>query len=334
MDEERRTGLSGPTPGADRRTAPGGTSGEPSAEADPRARVRAEPAAGLDRRAELSEFLRTRRARLQPEDVGLSGFGRQRRVPGLRREELAQLAGVSVAYYTRLEQGNGRNVSAEILDSIARALRLTDAEHAHLTHLAKPKQHKKKASARAQSVRAPLRQLLDAMDGVPAYILGRRTEILAWNRSASAVFGDWSALPPAERNWARLVFLDPAYQRLFVPWDQKASDIVAILRWEAGCYPDDPRLAALVGELSVKSEEFRRLWATHDVKEKSHGIKHLAHPLVGELSLFWEGFRLAADGEQTLITYHAEPDSTSADALRLLASWGADATRVETPEHP
>ncbi|MFE9447115.1 helix-turn-helix domain-containing protein [Streptomyces sp. NPDC006739] len=284
--------------------------------------------APLDRRAELSEFLRTRRARLKPEDVGLPDFGRHRRVPGLRREELAQLAGVSVAYYTRLEQGNGRNVSAEVLGSIARALRLTDAEHAHLTHLAKPKQHKKKTAPRSQQVRGALRQLLDTMDGVPAYISGRHTDILVWNRMASAVFGDWSELPAQERNWARLVFLKPEYRELFVEWEQKAYDVVSILRMEAGCYPDDPRLSALVGELSVKSEEFRRLWATHDVREKSYGVKHLRHPLVGDLTLSFESFRLADDTGQGLITYHAEPGSPSAEALRLLASWGADATRA------
>ncbi|MGW2709876.1 helix-turn-helix domain-containing protein [Streptomyces sp. NPDC001356] len=284
----------------------------------------------LDRRAELSEFLRSRRARLKPEDVGLAGFGRHRRVPGLRREELAQLAGVSVAYYTRLEQGNGRNVSAEVLDSIARALRLTDAEHAHLTHLAKPKAHKKKPAARQQQVRAVLRQLLDSMDGVPAYIVGRCSQILAWNRMAAAVFGDWGELPPAERNWARLVFLRPAYRELFVDWEQKAIDIVCALRMDAGCDPDDVRLSVLVGELSVKSEEFRRLWATHDVKEKSHGVKHLHHPLVGDLALNFESFRLTDGSEQVLVTYHADPDSASADSLRLLASWGADATRAAT----
>ncbi|MGD1219528.1 helix-turn-helix domain-containing protein [Streptomyces krungchingensis] len=282
----------------------------------------------LDRRAELSEFLRSRRARLKPEDVGLPDFGRHRRVPGLRREELAQLAGVSVAYYTRLEQGNGRNVSAEVLDAIARALRLTDAEHAHLTHLAKPKQHKKKQAARPQQVRPALRQLLDSMDGVPAYLTGRRSDILAWNRMAAAIFGDWSEMPPQERNWARLVFLKPEYRDLYVEWEQKAIDIVCMLRMDAGCHPDDPRLSALVGELSVKSADFRRLWATHDVKEKSHGMKHLRHPLVGELSLRFESFRLLDDGELALITYHAEPDSASAQALRLLASWGTDATRA------
>lgn len=287
-----------------------------------------EPAGALDRRAELSEFLRTRRARLKPEDVGLPDFGRHRRVPGLRREELAQLAGVSVAYYTRLEQGNGRNVSAEVLDSIARALRLSDAEHAHLTHLAKPKQHKKKPAARSQQVRGALLQLLDSMDGVPAYISGRRSDILAWNRMASAVFGDWGELPAQERNWARLVFLRPEYRELFFEWEQKASDVVSFLRMDAGCYPDDPRLSALVGELSVKSEEFRRLWATHDVKEKGYGVKHLHHPLVGDLTLNFESFRSADDDGQALTMYHAEPGSPSADALRLLASWGADATRA------
>ncbi|WP_327431246.1 helix-turn-helix domain-containing protein [Streptomyces sp. NBC_01236] len=287
-----------------------------------------EPGLPLDRRAELSEFLRTRRARLKPEDVGLPDFGRHRRVPGLRREELAQLAGVSVAYYTRLEQGNGRNVSAEVLDAIARALRLSDAEHAHLTHLAKPKQHKKKQTARPQQVRVALRQLIDTFDSVPAYVVGRRSDILVWNRMAAAVFGDWSELPPQERNWARMVFLKPEYRELFVEWDQKASDIVSLLRMDAGCHPDDPRLSALVGELSVKSEEFRRLWATHDVKEKSHGVKRLHHPLVGELSLHFESFRLVDDEEQSLVTYHAEPGSASAEALRLLASWGTDATRA------
>ncbi|MEU6401564.1 helix-turn-helix transcriptional regulator [Streptomyces sp. NPDC046985] len=287
-----------------------------------------EAPAGLDRRAELGEFLRSRRARLRPEDVGLPQYGR-RRVPGLRREELAQLAGVSAAYYTRLEQGNGRNVSAEVLDSIARALRLTDAEHAHLTHLAKP-QHKKRQSASAQQVRVALRQLLDMMDAVPAYVVGRRAELLAWNRMAAAVFGDWSELPAQERNWARMVFLKPEYRDLYVDWEQKAIDVVCALRMEAGCYPEDPRLSALVGELSVKSEDFRRLWAAHEVKEKSHGLKRLRHPLVGELALYYQSFKVAGGADLSLVAYHAEPGSESAEALRLLASWGTDATRAGT----
>src|SRR3954452_13510735 len=211
-----------------------------------------EPAGGLDRRAELSEFLRSRRARLKPEDVGMPDFGRHRRLPGLRREELAQLAGVSVAYYTRLEQGNGRHVSAEVLDAIARALRLSDAERAHLTHLAKPKQQKMKPAGRAQQVRGPLRTLLDTMDGVPAILVGRRSDILVWNRMAAAVFGDWTELPAREQNWARLVFLRPEYRDLFVDWGPKASHIGSQPPMGARPHPDRPRLAALVGELSVK----------------------------------------------------------------------------------
>jgi transcriptional regulator with XRE-family HTH domain len=284
----------------------------------------------LDPRAELSEFLRTRRARLKPEDVGLPDFGRHRRVPGLRREELAQVAGISVAYYTRLEQGNGRNVSAEVLAAIARALRLTDAEHAHLTHLAKPKPFRRRQPPRPQRVRPALWQLLDSMEGVPAYVLGRYSDILAWNYTALALFGDWAQLPAQDRNWARMVFLSPAHHDLFVDWESKAADIVGFLRMDAGRHPDDPQLSALVGELSVKSEDFRRLWAAHDVKERSHGIKRLHHPLVGELTLSFETFWLPAEHEQSLCTYHAEPRSPSAQALQLLANWGTDATRAGT----
>jgi len=281
--------------------------------------------AALSPRAELSEFLRSRRARLQPQDVGLPDFGRHRRVPGLRREELAQLAGVSVAYYTRLEQGDGRNVSAEVLDAIARALRLDDAEHAHLTHLAKPKD--RRPVARRQQARGTVRTLLDAMDGVPAMVMGRRSDILAWNRMAAALLGDWSHLPVQERNWARILFLQPDYRDLFIDWHQKAADTVSQLRMDAGAHPNDPLLAALVGELSVKSEEFRQLWATHNVRGKCHGLQRLHHPLVGELDLHIDTF-ITDDPDQTLLTYHAAPRSPSADGLRLLASWGSDATQA------
>ena len=281
--------------------------------------------AALSPRAELSEFLRSRRARLQPQDVGLPDFGRYRRVPGLRREELAQLAGVSVAYYTRLEQGDGRNVSAEVLDAIARALRLDDAEHAHLTHLAKPKD--RRPVARRQQARGTVRTLLYAMDGVPAMVMGRRSDILAWNRMAAALLGDWSHLPVQERNWARILFLQPDYRDLFIDWHQKAADTVSQLRMDAGAHPNDPLLAALVGELSVKSEEFRQLWATHNVRGKCHGLQRLHHPLVGELDLHIDTF-ITDDPDQTLLTYHAAPRSPSADGLRLLASWGSDATQA------
>ena len=278
----------------------------------------------MDQRAELSEFLRSRLARLQPGDVGLPQLGRHRRVPGLRREELAQLAGVSVAYYTRLEQGNGRNVSTEVLDSIARALRLTDAERDHLTHLAKPKQKKHRRMGRPQQVRPAIQHLIDAMDGVPAYVLGRRLDILAWNRMARALLGDVAALPPQERNMAKLVFLDPNARDLYVDWDAKATEVVSVLRMYAGCSADDPQLPGLIGELSVRSEEFGRLWAAHTVTEKGHGAKRLHHPLVGEMTLSYETLTLPDEHDVSLVTYHAEPGSRSAESLRLLAGWGVD----------
>ncbi|WP_156723275.1 helix-turn-helix transcriptional regulator [Streptomyces apocyni] len=287
---------------------------------------------GQSAQAQLVEFLRTRRARLKPEDVGLPDYGRRRRVPGLRREELAQLAGVSVAYYTRLEQGNGHNVSAEVLDSIARALRLTDAEHEHLTRLAKPRQTQKKKqrhAGRSQQVRVQVRQLIDAMEGVPAYVIGRRLDVIAWNRMASALFGDFAAVPPEERNVARHTFLDPAARDFYLDWECKAIEVVSVLRLEAGCYPDEPRLAALVGELSVKSEDFRRLWAAHTVQEKGHGTKRLRHPLVGELTLAYETLKLPDCHEHSLIAFHAEPDSAAQESLRLLASWGTDAAQAQ-----
>ncbi|MFD3332701.1 helix-turn-helix domain-containing protein [Streptomyces sp. NPDC058700] len=283
----------------------------------------------MDPSAELSEFLRSRRARLKPQDVGLPEYGRHRRVPGLRREELAQLAGVSVAYYTRLEQGHGRNVSMEVLDAIARALRLSDTERAHLTHLAKPtvKKRQRAAIARPQRVRASLTQLLDSLEGVPAFVLGRRLDILAWNRMARALIGDFAAWEPAERNMPRMIFLDPNARDLYVDWESKAVEVVSVLRLYAGCYPDDPLLLALVGELSVRSEEFRSLWAAHTVTDKGHGTKRLRHPLVGELTLSYESLKVAGDDpDLVLVTYHAEPGTASADALRLLAQWGVDET--------
>ncbi|MFF4173992.1 helix-turn-helix domain-containing protein [Streptomyces sp. NPDC001744] len=281
----------------------------------------------MDPSAELSEFLRSRRARLKPEDVGLPEFGRYRRVPGLRREELAQLAGVSVAYYTRLEQGNGRNVSLEVLDSIARALRLSDTERAHLTHLAKPtvKKRQRAAFSRPQQVRPGLLHLLDSMDGVPAVVLGRRLDLLAWNRMARALLGDFTTWEPHERNMARMVFLDPNARSLYLDWEHKATEVVSVLRLYAGCWPDDPLLLALVGELSVRSEEFRSLWAAHTVADKGHGAKRMRHPLVGEMTLSYETLKVSgADPDLVLVTYQAEPGTPSADALRLLAQWGVD----------
>ncbi|WP_214408473.1 helix-turn-helix transcriptional regulator [Sphaerisporangium fuscum] len=277
----------------------------------------------MDPRAELGRFLRSRRARLRPEDVGLPAFGRHRRVPGLRREELAQLAGVSVAYLTRLEQGRGQNVSAEVLDAIGRALRLTDHEHSHLTHLATCHPRKGPTPPPRQQVRGALAALLTSMDGVAAYVTGPRSDILAWNPMAAALFGYWDRLPSQERNWARLVFLRPDHRRLFADWESKAADVVGALRLYAGRHPGDPQLSALVGELSTRSPEFRRLWARHDVKEKSHGTRRLNHPLVGDLTLSFELLQLPDDPEQCLAVYHPGPSSAAAENLRLLAGWGA-----------
>jgi transcriptional regulator with XRE-family HTH domain len=277
----------------------------------------------IDPHAEFGAFLRSRRARLRPADVGLPASGRHRRVPGLRREELAQLAGVSVAYLTRLEQGRGHNVSAEVLDALARALRLTDAEHAHLTHLATCRHRTGHAPPRRRQVRTALRELLASLDGVPAYVTGLCSDILVWNPMAAALFGDWDRLPPEERNWARLVFLRPGYRRLFVDWEARAAHIVGALRLDVGRHPDDPQLSALVGELSAESGEFRDLWARLDVKEESHGTQRLRHPLVGDLTLSFESFRLPDDPDQCLTVYHARPGSLAAEALRLLADRNA-----------
>ncbi|MGA5822325.1 helix-turn-helix domain-containing protein [Kitasatospora sp. NPDC094028] len=287
----------------------------------------------MDQRTELSEFLRSRRARLRPEDVGLPDTTTRRRVPGLRREELAQLAGVSTAYYTRLEQGHGENVSAAVLDAIARVLRLSPAEREHLLRLTKPVHRRSgRASARPQRVRPAFQQLLDAMEGVPAYVLGRRMDIIAWNRLGAALLGDFGALPPERRNGAWLVFLDPAARDLYVDWEGKATDIVGTLRLDAGRDPDDPRLASLIGELSLKSADFRRLWAAHGIQDKGHGTKRLHHPVVGPLNLQYETLSPPGDADQVLVAYHAEPGSASAESLRLLASWAATEVRTGPAE--
>ncbi|WP_354643710.1 helix-turn-helix domain-containing protein [Kitasatospora camelliae] len=286
----------------------------------------------MDQRTELSEFLRSRRARLKPEDVGLTPYGGRRRVPGLRREELAQLAGVSTAYYIRLEQGHGENVSTAVLDAIADALRLSPAEREHLGRLTKPVHRRPRAATRPQRVRPALQQLIDTMADVPAYVLGRRLDVIGWNRLACALLGDFPAMPPEQRNMAWQVFLSPASRELYDDWEGKAGDVVAILRMDAGRYPDDPRLASLIGELSVKSEDFRRLWAAHDIRDKGHGVKELHHPTVGRLTLRYETLVPAGDQDQVLLTYHAEPGSPSAESLRLLASWTSPAAPAPVPE--
>jgi transcriptional regulator with XRE-family HTH domain len=274
----------------------------------------------MDRRSELTEFLRACRARRRPEDLGITPVAGRRRVPGLRREELAQAAALSVDYYVRLEQGRLRNPSESVVDAVATALDLDDAERRHLHNLARPR----RAQPVTPTVRPVLQAMLDATQ-LPAAIYDRRGVVLAWNALTAALVTDFGALPPRERNMARLVFLDPEVAARFVNWEDKARDIVAQLRMATGVDPDDAELAALIGELSVKSPDFVRIWAGHRVKEKCRGSHRYRHPIVGELTLYYESFRLPDAPDQTFVCQFAEPGSADEEALRLLASWTADA---------
>ena len=278
----------------------------------------------MDRRTELAEFLRSRRARISPDAAGVAPYHGRRRVDGLRREEVAQLAGVSVDYYVRLEQGRTANVSEAVLDAVARALSLDAQERAHLRRLTRPARRPQRPAPR-QRVRPQVRHLLDAMTDAAAYVVGRRTDVLAWNRLGVALIADFDTLPERQRNFARLMFGDEtAAQTLFLDRPAKARDLVAFLHIDAGRHPDDPALAELVGELSLHSELFRRLWADHPVRDKGHATATLRHPLVGTVELAYEALRLPDDPEQLLVTYSAPPNSDAATALRLLASWHAD----------
>ncbi|KFU82654.1 Helix-turn-helix domain-containing protein [Amycolatopsis lurida] len=272
--------------------------------------------------AELGDFLKARRAALDPADLGLPTGFNQRRVAGLRREELAQLAGISVDYYTRLEQGRARNVSDSVLESLSRALRLHRDEESYLRNLAAPKR-KRMARPRVQRIRPELQSMMNAIHS-PAFVFGRYGDVLAWNPLGAALTFDFAACPPRERNIPRLFFLDESAREMHPEWETVAKEVVANLRSESGKYPDDPYLAQLVGELSLASEEFRKLWAKHTVREKAHAWKVMINPIVGELKLRYETLRLPADPDQALVIYTAEPGSDSERALRLLASWVAD----------
>ena len=282
----------------------------------------------LDRRAELGEFLRSRRARLDPAKLGLRHFGGRRRVPGLRREELAQLAGVSVDHYVRLEQGRTLHFSDAVLDAVARALQLDDVERAHLHRLARPEQEADGVLTGTQEVRPGLRRLMEMSADVPAYVVGRGTDVLAWNALAAALITDFGALPRRHRNLARLIFLDEGTRSLYADWRSKAGDVVAYLRLDAGRRPGDPAMAALVDELSAASADFRELWVEHRLKDKTHGRYVYRHPVVGELDLGFETLRLPDDPEQALVAHTVEAGSPSAAALRLLATWAAETARA------
>lgn len=277
--------------------------------------------------ADLREFLRSRRARLRPDEIGLTGASGGRRVPGLRREELAALAGVSVDYYVRLEQGRNLNPSDAVLDSIARALRLSDAERAHLFHLARSsRESRRRAPRRPQRVSPATYQLLETLDLAvsPALLLGRRMDVLAANQLGRALICDFNALPARHRNYARFMFLDGNARDLHPDWATIAAETAAALRLDAGRYPDDPDLSALVGELSVKSGDFRRWWADHQVLARTSGTKRYHHPVVGDLAVTYQALKLPEDPDQTLFVYTAASGTPAHTALRLLAHWNTD----------
>lgn len=287
---------------------------------------------GMDHRAETRDFLTTRRARITPEQAGLPFYGGHRRVTGLRREEAAMLAGVSVDYYTRLERGNLAGVSESVLDSLARALRLDEAEREHLYDLARQAGTGPGRSARAarqrpaQHLRPGVQHLLDAMTGAPAYVRNGRMDILGANDLGRAVFAPIFRTVAGTPNLARFIFLDPAAQTFYRDWARLAEDVVALLRGEAGRDPYDRNLTDLIGELTTRSEQFRGWWAAHDVRLHRAGVKRMHHPVVGDLTLTYESMDLTADHGLRLNAYSAEPGSADHDALGLLASWAATAT--------
>ena len=276
---------------------------------------------------EIREFLISRRGRLTPEQAGLPDFGGRRRVAGLRREEVALLAGMSVAYYVRLERGNAAGVSDSVLEGISRALRLDDAERAHLYNLVRSANdgahpRRRRGPSRPAVVRPIVQQLLDGMRDVPAFVQNGRLDILATNRLAAAVLAPMYEQPRRPANVGRFVFLDPRAESYYRNSDAIAAQTVALLHTEAGRAPYDRGLTDLIGELCARSEEFRRLWAVRDVREHRAGIRSLRHPVVGDLRLSCEGMELTNDRGLMLVAYAAD-DRPSEDGLRLLASWSA-----------
>ena len=279
----------------------------------------------MDNGNEIRDFLTSRRARITPEQAGLPAYGGNRRVAGLRREEVALLAGVSIDYYVRLERGRAPGASASVLEGIARALQLDEAERAHLFDLARAAVPATPPSTRRparQQVRASVQRILDSMSA-PAYVRNARMDILAANRLGAALFAPVLSSPAQPANNARFLFLDPAAHAFYPEWERQAQDVVAMLRTEAGRAPHDKALSNLIGELSTRSENFRVWWAAHNVRLHRTGTKRFHHPAVGDLTLTYEALDLAADAGLRISAYTAEPGTPSDDALRLLSTWAA-----------
>ena len=286
----------------------------------------------MDTRSEIREFLTSRRAKITPEQAGLTSYG-PRRVPGLRREEVAVLAGVSVPYYTRIERGDMDGVSDSVLDALARALQLDEAERAHLFDLARalsPTSPPRRRRAPRKRVRPSIQHVLDGLTGAAAFVHNAPLDNLAANQLGYALYSDMfsRATGPGPVNSARYIFLDPGARDFYADWDRAANDVAALLRTAAGHDPYDRDLTDLVGELSTQSAEFRTRWAAHNVRFHDTGTKDLHHPLVGDITLTYNRMELPADPGQMLTIWTAEPGSKSAEALSLLGSWAA------TPEQP
>jgi transcriptional regulator with XRE-family HTH domain len=281
----------------------------------------------MDITDDIGEFLISRRARLTPQQAGLPDYGGRRRVPGLRREEVALIAGMSSEYYKRLERGNAAGVSDAVLDGISRALQLDEAEHAHLYDLVRSanagSHPQRRRPTRTLQPSPSLQQTIDAMSTVPVFGQNGRLDAVATNRLGRALFSEMfdHARPPV--NAARFVFLDPRAQTFYRDWEGNTRQIVAILRAEAGRSPYDRHLSDLVGELSTRSDLFRRLWGAHDVRDHRTGVKRVHHPVVGDLDLAFQSMDLTSDRGLQMLVFSAEPGSASHDGLQLLSNWAA-----------
>ncbi|QBI56405.1 helix-turn-helix domain-containing protein [Streptomonospora litoralis] len=274
-------------------------------------------------RGPLAEFLSARRALVSARDAGIADNGLVRRVPGLRREEVAQLAGISVDYYSRLEQGRLRTASRTVLNAIGQALRLDSDQRLHLFKLANPDMDIG-AAEEEQHVGLGVQRLLGDLVGMPALVFGRYLDILAWNSLAAALLGDLAAMGRRRRNYVRMVFLEPATRAVFVDWRERAREVVSFLRMNSGARNDQARLRELVGELAVHDDDFRRWWSQHLVSLRPFGTTRFDHPVVGEFSLEWEVLTAIEDDEQYIGLLSAAPGSDDHDAVTRLAAWAAE----------